>query len=440
MSKSVRNRTDDSYVLQAIRLSALRYTDDPLTARVISLDPSVALNPYIAASGLADIDRWPEITRAIESPEPDVAYSSDEAQPRQRGLRYTQTIMGNKSGVAGMRVTGRRTVEGERTRRSRGVVSSRSPTNRLSATKLPEDGFFSRPRAGSAPQPILDPPSAIGSVIVSGKGMSGLDEPGALEHAASFTGSATDEEPVQVVPATANAGDDGVSAGVVGSGRPGASLGGYLLPQDDGSDFDEEEYEPAEESLEPPPDSKRSSHNLTPLRFDPVRFAATTSRPSTLTAALNKHIPHLVSTSSAHNAVDKMSNPFASLYASVAARPNVPFLALDLYFPHSREPKKALSVKVRKDSSVEEVTGYGLFKYWEEDRSPPLSDEQDEQKLTTISWGLRIVEDDGEVDEDFPRKSEVAIWLTVALDRDGQISRFSYGEFAIVEATEAQSA
>lgn len=29
--------------------------------------------------------------------------------------------------------------------------------------------------------------------------------------------------------------------------------------------------------------------------------------------------------------------------------------------------------------------------------------------------------------------------LTIALDRDGQISRFSYGEFAIVEATDSQS-
>jgi hypothetical protein len=31
------------------------------------------------------------------------------------------------------------------------------------------------------------------------------------------------------------------------------------------------------------------------------------------------------------------------------------------------------------------------------------------------------------------------IWLMIALDRDGQISRFSYGEFAIVEATDSQS-
>lgn len=31
------------------------------------------------------------------------------------------------------------------------------------------------------------------------------------------------------------------------------------------------------------------------------------------------------------------------------------------------------------------------------------------------------------------------ILLIIALDRDGQISRFSYGEFAIVEATDSQS-
>jgi hypothetical protein len=62
---------------------------------------------------------------------------------------------------------------------------------------------------------------------------------------------------------------------------------------------------------------------------------------------------------------------------------------------------------VRKDATVEEVTGYGLFRYWEEARLPLLSEEaesEQEQKWSTVGWGLRIVEDDGEVDEDFPRE------------------------------------
>lgn len=139
-----------SYALQAIRLSALRYTDDPLSPRLITLDPAFALNPYINASGLADIDRWPEIKRALDSPPPEYpssyesarmiragrmsrdrsrdgrgSGSNSQAPSRGGGLNYTQTIMGPyRSGGAGMRVTGRRTV-GE----GRGVKDSRASSS-----------------------------------------------------------------------------------------------------------------------------------------------------------------------------------------------------------------------------------------------------------------------------------------------------------------------
>jgi hypothetical protein len=45
-----------------------------------------------------------------------------------------------------------------------------------------------------------------------------------------------------------------------------------------------------------------------------------------------------------------------------------------------------------------------LWKYWEEGREPLLSTEESDVRWSTIGWGLRMVEDDGEVDEDFPRK------------------------------------
>jgi len=52
--------------------------------------------------------------------------------------------------------------------------------------------------------------------------------------------------------------------------------------------------------------------------------------------------------------------------------------------------------------------GYGLFLYSEEGREPKLDEGREEEgrerdiRLSTVGWGLRIVEDDGEVDEDFP--------------------------------------
>ncbi|KAM0786837.1 hypothetical protein ACM66B_002265 [Microbotryomycetes sp. NB124-2] len=124
---------------------------------------------------------------------------------------------------------------------------------------------------------------------------------------------------------------------------------------------------------------------------------------------------------------DASSNPFARLYAALTARgPDA--LKLKVYFPHSEAPSKPLLLSVKRDLIVEEVIGAGLFTYWEDGRKPAIEvDEQGEDGDETTKWNLRIVEDDGEVDEDFP-----------ALDRLRSISAFSFGEFAIVPAVGAQ--
>lgn len=60
---------------------------------------------------------------------------------------------------------------------------------------------------------------------------------------------------------------------------------------------------------------------------------------------------------------------------------------------------------------MEEVVGLGLLLYVEEGRKPGLEDGYEREgrerdiRLSTVGWGLRIVEDDGEVDEDFPGQS-----------------------------------
>jgi hypothetical protein len=158
--------------------------------------------------------------------------------------------------------------------------------------------------------------------------------------------------------------------------------------------------------------------------------------------------------------------PFAA-YARVLPPPvgpggtstPVPTLALSLYFPHSDQPSKPLRTLVRKVSTVEEVVGLGLFLFGKEGRKPALEDGLDEEgsreweiKLSTRGWGLRIVEDDGEVDEDFPGTSksctarQVCSILTpsrsrrsTALDRDASVAKFSFLEFAITQATPTQS-
>jgi len=107
-----------------------------------------------------------------------------------------------------------------------------------------------------------------------------------------------------------------------------------------------------------------------------------------------------------------MGNPFAR-YVSVPPPEgsSVPSLDLEIYFPLSREPSKPLRVVVRKEVTVEELIGWSLHQYLEEDRIPGLEEGHErgpnrsmdpEVWYSTAGWALRMVEDDGEVDEDFP--------------------------------------
>ncbi|KAL7420071.1 Component of a membrane-bound complex containing the Tor2p kinase [Cryptotrichosporon argae] len=501
---------DVNYALQAIRLSTLRATDDPLTPRIITLDPAFALDPYITASGLSDIDRWPEIKRALDSPPPmhagllgDAGADEDGAgSSRRHGLRYTQTIMGGRSGAMGMRVTGRRDRGGRRDHVDVDDGPARFPTRGQAGRPAPDPGdLFSpptsnaksnakanatatgrRPRADSAPAPALVPPNQGGllasSMISSGHGLGftssalggglGLDGAGAAMGASmsELSVDADDVTEADVPPSStgissARPGELGLGA-ALGRGDGAGAMGlGDGAVEDEGSDVDPEE---ALEGLGPAarrhalerrrvsaaPDDDRRSSTDTAAESSPLVFARVAPAPagsasgsggarslgpnsgrSALTALLNQHVPHLVSTSAGAPppppGATTAANPFAAIYASVAAPPTVPAMSLELYFPHAVEPGRPVVVKVRKDATVEEVTGHGLWKYWDEGREPRLSADEGEERLTSAGWALRIVEDDGEVDEDFP-----------ALDRESQISKFSYGQFAIVAATAAQ--
>jgi hypothetical protein len=109
----------------------------------------------------------------------------------------------------------------------------------------------------------------------------------------------------------------------------------------------------------------------------------------------------------------RSSNPFAELYAAISGRAEPASMNVQVFFPHARQPPgKAMDLNVRKDATVEEVVGFALWSYWEEGWLPKLDDglsgEDDlkwDTKLSAVGWIMRIAESDGEVDEDFPRKS-----------------------------------
>lgn len=470
--------SDGRYALHAIRISALRTADDPLTPRIVTLDPAFGLNPYITAMGLGDIDRWPEIKRALDSPPPEPPEPVSDGEwgmgRRNRGatgLRYTQTIMGNRSGGAGMRVSGRRVDAGEIARRLRAGDRRANSTShdmrppvppRSSDRPRPDDPFMHpapRHRSGSDPIAVATAP-ARDSIIPN------QDDRQArfLPRSVSETSGDVDDDLITQegddgelgglrVPSFAGTGGTlayaGSSVGVAASALPSDLVTGVSQPLadplageavDEGSDVDEDEVDEDEPNAPPPiapplssrptkmglrdstgyphtgarvsvihEEDRRSSTDSAaePLEFgrQPIGSLPATATPSTsaLTAALNQHVPHLVSTGGGAHAPEGLSlsagtNPFTSLYASVAAPSTVPSISLELFFPHSDEPSDPIMVSVRKDATVEEVTGYGLYKYWEMGREPRI-----EEPNGTVDWGLRIVEDDGEVDEDFPR-------------------------------------
>ncbi|KAI0746565.1 stress-activated map kinase interacting protein 1-domain-containing protein [Daedaleopsis nitida] len=129
------------------------------------------------------------------------------------------------------------------------------------------------------------------------------------------------------------------------------------------------------------------------------------------------------------------SNPFAELYSAISGRAETESMVVRVFFPMAREPaEQALELNVRKDATVEEVLGYALWMYWEEGWLPKLDEgldgEEDPKwaiRCSAAGWILRIAEEDGEVDEDFPPP-----------DRTGKISKFNFDAYAVLEATQSQ--
>ncbi|KAI0341512.1 hypothetical protein BDW22DRAFT_1377629 [Trametopsis cervina] len=132
---------------------------------------------------------------------------------------------------------------------------------------------------------------------------------------------------------------------------------------------------------------------------------------------------------------DTTENPFSELYSAISGRAEADSMNVQVFFPHAKKPAgEAMQLHVRKDATIEEVLGFALWTYWEEGWQPRidegLSGEDDSKWATTCSalgWILRIAEDDGEVDEDFPPP-----------DRTGKISKFNFEAYAVLEASPAQ--
>ncbi|KAL7752772.1 Component of a membrane-bound complex containing the Tor2p kinase [Sorochytrium milnesiophthora] len=111
-------------------------------------------------------------------------------------------------------------------------------------------------------------------------------------------------------------------------------------------------------------------------------------------------------------------NPFAANFGHVAGQGDINPLPLKIHFAFVPDMTSTMSIVVRRDATVEQVAGYALYLYTEEKLQPELRPGQ----FDTTNWQMRIVEDDGTVDDDFP-----------ALDRSRQIHQFQFDQFALCE-------
>ncbi|KAG0344736.1 hypothetical protein BG004_004212 [Podila humilis] len=122
-------------------------------------------------------------------------------------------------------------------------------------------------------------------------------------------------------------------------------------------------------------------------------------------------------------------NPFAEEFLRVAGMGETSPVQLKIYLPGSDKPKEPMQVVVKREATVEDVIGYILYQYYHEGRMPHFTDEQS----TVVQWNLRIVEDDGEIDDDLP-----AVERTLKIGRFSMNQRFAMNQFALCEATPAQ--
>lgn len=143
-----------------------------------------------------------------------------------------------------------------------------------------------------------------------------------------------------------------------------------------------------------------------------------------LTTAMQPSALSLLFTSHSASPSPPPFQPYSRVLAEATAATG-PSLSLSLYFPHSKSPSKPIKCKVLKSATVEEVVGVGLYLFEDDDSREPklevgygegeVSEKDWGVRMSTVGWSLRIVEDDGEVDEDFPGESLIYLFLRCSL-------------------------
>ncbi|GAB1320506.1 Component of a membrane-bound complex containing the Tor2p kinase [Madurella fahalii] len=133
-------------------------------------------------------------------------------------------------------------------------------------------------------------------------------------------------------------------------------------------------------------------------------------------------------------------------FASLSGQGDPNPITLRIYAPFSRTPSKPFEVLIRRTVhqgeggdrvvTVADLIGLSLWRYNEEKLEPPLPND----KLNVNWWVLRMVEEDGELDDDFPplERKKPLVSFTTANNKAGRSRSNSkvYDIFALAPASQ----
>ncbi|KAJ3027785.1 UNVERIFIED_CONTAM: hypothetical protein HDU68_003124 [Siphonaria sp. JEL0065] len=125
-------------------------------------------------------------------------------------------------------------------------------------------------------------------------------------------------------------------------------------------------------------------------------------------------------------------NPFADEFGFLSGKGEAYPIRIKIYIPTSPTPFDPLLIIIKRDASIEELIGYTLYEYFNKLSNGGQQDVHEllpEDKCDVCCWNLRLVEDDGTIDDDFP-----------ALDRLSKMQKSNFDALALCLCTPAQVA
>ncbi|KAJ3133413.1 hypothetical protein HK100_004407 [Physocladia obscura] len=124
-------------------------------------------------------------------------------------------------------------------------------------------------------------------------------------------------------------------------------------------------------------------------------------------------------------------NPFADDFGFLSGKGEAYPIRIKIFIPSSPTPAEPLLIIIKRDATVEELIGYTLYEYFNRLSNTEVDPTEflPSEKCDVCCWNLRLVEDDGTIDEDFP-----------ALDRVSKMQRSNFDALAMCLCTPAQIA